>query len=68
MVSKSKEEKPTYHLENVTIQNGVFNKDQSDAVRAVAEALKANAEALGKLAESVSGPKNATLETGIRIG
>jgi hypothetical protein len=68
MVSKVKDDKPTYHLENIHIQNGTFNKDQSDAVSAVANALKANAEALARLADACRGPASSTLETGIRIG
>lgn len=59
---------PTYNVENCTFTNtSAANEHTRAAVEALANAAKANAEAIGKIADALKGSP-ATMETALRIG
>lgn len=66
-VSPKKE--PTYSVMNcsITNTNAPTNEHTRDAVVALAEALKANANALAEAARALKGG-NVSMENGIRVG
>lgn len=58
----------TYNIENCTFTNtSAANEHTRAAIEALANAAKANAEAIGKIADALKGSP-ATMETAIRIG
>lgn len=62
-----KKEKATYTIEGCTVSAVQFSPDHAQAVSSVADALKANAEALAILAKACRGPESVHLDTGIMI-
>lgn len=59
---------PTYNIENCTFTNtSASNKHTRAAIEALANAVKANAEAIGKIADALKGSP-AHMEAAIRIG
>lgn len=66
-MSSIKKEKATYEVSHCSISAVQFSPDHSQAVSSVADALKANAEALAILAKACRGPENVHLDNGILI-